>query len=175
MSQFNIRTATLDDASAIAEVHVATWQSAYKGLMPDELLQNLNIERRKQGWQTIISEDATAIIVAEVAGQVVGFSNFGASRDPGAAPTTGEIYAIYLLAAHWGEGIGKAMMETSLHRLEKRDYDSTMLWVLKTNQRTIDFYTGMGFSLDGEAKVEQWGDFQLHEVRMVRPIQHKSI
>ena len=70
MTQFSIRTATFDDASTIAEVHVATWQSAYKGLMPDELLQNLNIERRKQGWQSIISEDATAVIVAEVAGQV---------------------------------------------------------------------------------------------------------
>ena len=168
MTQPIIRPATVEDVTAIAEVHVSTWQSAYKGLLADELLQSLSIARRKQGWQAIITEAATAVIVAEVTGQVVGFSNFGASRDSNASPTVAEIYAIYLLAAYWGEGIGKVMMQASLRELAKRSFRSTTLWVLETNQRTIDFYTGMGFSLDGEAKVEQWGELKIPEIRMVR-------
>lgn len=168
MNQPTIRTAVPDDAQPIAKVHVATWQAAYKGQMSGELLQNLSVERRKQGWAQGISRDPTAIIVAEIDGQVVGFSNFGASRDDAATETDGEIYAIYLLANYWGQGIGKAMMQASLKSLAERGFTRTILWVLQTNQRTIDFYTAAGFSLDGEAKAEQWGDFIFHEVRMVR-------
>ena len=166
--QPTIRTAVPNDAYPIAHVHVATWQAAYKGQMPDELLQNLSVERRRQNWEQIIERDATAVIVAEVDGQVVGFSNFGASRDPDATESDGEIYAIYLLADYWGQGIGREMMQASLQSLAEQSFRRTILWVLQSNQRTIDFYTAAGFSLDGETKAEQWGDFTLHEVRMVR-------
>ncbi len=168
MKQPSIRVATLGDVAEIAEVHVATWQSAYKGLLPDKLLQNLSVENRKRSWQRILNNSPSVPIVAEIENQVVGFSNFGASRDSDAAPTVGEIYAIYLLAAYWGQGIGKALMQTSLRQLATGGFDSTTLWVLKSNQRTIDFYSGMGFSPDGETKAVQWGEFVLHEIRMLR-------
>jgi hypothetical protein len=42
-----IRQAILEDAEAIAKVHVASWQAAYKGLMPAEFLASLSVERRK--------------------------------------------------------------------------------------------------------------------------------
>ena len=167
--QINIRTAVSNDAPAIAHVHVASWQSAYKGQLPDAILDNLSVERRQQYWQQEIHEGGTAVFVAEVAGQVVGFANVGASRDPDATKAVGEIYAIYLLATFWRQGIGKKMMQAGLNELVRRNCSSTMLWVLKSNQRTINFYTGMGFSLDGTDKVEQWGKFDIHEVRMVRP------
>ena len=107
--------------------------------------------------------------MAEVEEQVVGFSNFGASRDPDATESDGEIYAIYLLADYWGQGIGREMMQASLQSLAEQSFRRTILWVLQevTSARSI-FYTAAGFSLDGEAKDEQWGDFTLHEVRMVR-------
>ena len=54
MNQPTIRTAVPDDAHPIAHVHVATWQTAYKGQLPDEMLQNLDVDRRRQGWEQII-------------------------------------------------------------------------------------------------------------------------
>lgn len=37
-----IRQATPQDARAIAEIHVDTWQSACKGIVPDEFFENLS-------------------------------------------------------------------------------------------------------------------------------------
>ena len=46
-----LRRATVDDAPAIAGVHVRTWQAAYRGLMPQALLDSLTFERRRGWWK----------------------------------------------------------------------------------------------------------------------------
>ena len=40
-----IRPATLEDAPAIARVHVDTWRTTYAGIVPDEHLAKLSYER----------------------------------------------------------------------------------------------------------------------------------
>jgi len=42
-----IRPATPEDARAIAEVHVASWRYAYRGLLPDDVLDRLSVEERE--------------------------------------------------------------------------------------------------------------------------------
>ena len=39
-----IRLATLEDARKIAEIQVASWQVAYRGILPDEFLDQMNVE-----------------------------------------------------------------------------------------------------------------------------------
>jgi hypothetical protein len=39
-----IREATLADAEGVARVHVDTWRSAYKEMVPDSYLDGLNYE-----------------------------------------------------------------------------------------------------------------------------------
>ncbi len=36
-----IRRATPDDAKAIADVHGRSWQAAYRGLLPDEVIEQM--------------------------------------------------------------------------------------------------------------------------------------
>jgi len=40
--QLTIHAATTADARVVAEVHVSVWQWAYRGHMPDDLLDGLN-------------------------------------------------------------------------------------------------------------------------------------
>lgn len=47
-----IRRANLSDASAIAGVHAASWQETYPGIVPDDFLKNLSVERRFVQWTT---------------------------------------------------------------------------------------------------------------------------
>lgn len=47
-----VRHATANDAAAIAQVHVASWQAAYRGLLPEALLVSLSVERRQRHWET---------------------------------------------------------------------------------------------------------------------------
>lgn len=44
-NNYLVRKATSEDAPAIAKIHVETWQSVYRGQMPDSLLDNLSIQK----------------------------------------------------------------------------------------------------------------------------------
>ena len=74
-----IRPATLDDAEAIAHVHVKAWRTAYRGIMPADFLDGLAEEGRREKWVTILTKDAPKEfnIVAEHDGKVVGFASGG--------------------------------------------------------------------------------------------------
>ena len=43
-----IRRATVDDADAIATVHIASWRGAYAGIVPDAFLASLDVAARAE-------------------------------------------------------------------------------------------------------------------------------
>lgn len=53
-----VRPARIGDERAIAEVHVHTWQAAYRGQLPDAFLDSLSVECRTRGWSRIIAQSA---------------------------------------------------------------------------------------------------------------------
>ena len=80
-----IRPAQAADALGVATVHVRSWQAAYKGLLPDLYLDQLDVERRRAGWARNIDEahwPRTGTLVAtEASGNVIGFAHVGPARD----------------------------------------------------------------------------------------------
>lgn len=71
-----IRKAKLDDATGIAKVHVDSWKSTYKGIIPDDFLNNLSYERRTELWKKNIAKEDNHVVVAENnEGQIVGFAD----------------------------------------------------------------------------------------------------
>ena len=42
-----IRKASFSDAKEIANIHVNSWKTTYKGIIPDEFSHNLSYEKRK--------------------------------------------------------------------------------------------------------------------------------
>src|SRR5437763_1135611 len=92
-----IERANVDDASAIAEVHVRSWQWVYRGVLPDAFLDGLSVDARPAMWTRALSEPERAIVVARVNDRVVGFCASGPSRDLERARSGfGEVYAIYV-------------------------------------------------------------------------------
>src|SRR4051794_16454973 len=104
-----IRSATGEDADAIAGVHVRGWQRGYRGLMPAALLDGLLVAERAPRWREQLGGDAKQAWVAEEGGRVIGFVSFGATDDFALAPETGEIFALYLEEAVIGRGIGRGL------------------------------------------------------------------
>ena len=49
-----IRRANIDDAEAIAAVHVKSWQGGYAGIMDKEFLASLSVEQRLKKWQEML-------------------------------------------------------------------------------------------------------------------------
>ena len=140
-----IRTATVDDAAAIATVHVESWRTTYKGIVPADFLARLSYEQREQFWRQVLTEPGGAgfVYVADDGhGQVVGFVSGGPERS-GDTLYTGELYAIYLLAPYQGQGIGRQLASTLVTRLIQEGMTALLLWVLAANPAR-KFYERLG-------------------------------
>lgn len=162
-----IRAATLEDAPAIAEVHVASWRWAYRDDLPASALELRSVEDRERLWTDWFAsrEPAADVLVAEEDGRIVGFSGFGVSRDDGAGDATGEIRTIYLLEEAAGKGIGRDLFGRANERLRELGYRRATLWVLETNTRSRRFYEKAGWTWDGTTSAHQFECANLPIVR----------
>ena len=138
-----MRRAVVDDAEGIERVRTDTWRDAYRGLMPDSLLDGLSYDAsRRRAIMSALPPHQVAI-VAEVNGDVVGFCLGGRTRTPD-DPFRGEVYAIYVLPQHHGQGIGRALFQAGARELVDRGFSSMIVWVLRENVPSRAFYEHMG-------------------------------
>ena len=59
---FVVRRANAGDVQAIGRVHVETWRSTYAGLLPDDLLVGMSLEKQSQMWQRMLRGGETVIV-----------------------------------------------------------------------------------------------------------------
>ena len=138
-----VRGATQEDIPDIARVHVQAWRETYTGLIPQEVLDNLSVEKREIGWRSALRErSAASLLVYEHEGEVVGFADVGPEREKHPL-YTGELYAIYLLKAFHRHGYGRALFQEAVGALRAAGHGGMRLWVLETNP-TREFYEHMG-------------------------------
>lgn len=162
----HIAPATPDDCAAIAGVHVASWQHAYRHLLRPAYLDALSVERREASWRQVLAQGQSVLLVAHVDGQVAGFASFGACRDEGAPPGRGELWALYAAPHVWTQGVGRGLWQASRAGLAARGFHEASLWVLAGNARAIRFYETAGFAADPDsAKQFELGGALVREVR----------
>lgn len=160
-----IRTAVTEDAPGIARVHVDAWRAAYRGLIDQVLLDELDLDQRAQQWRGLIENSPHAVVVGQVREQVAGWATFGAGRDGGASDL-GELKGLYVHPDEWSTGVGRALILHVENELCLAGYPEAYLWVLRGNERAIRFYERHGWSADGGEKVETVADgVLLHESR----------
>jgi GNAT superfamily N-acetyltransferase len=169
-----VRRATPADARAIAEITVAGWQAAYRGLMPDEFLDRLSVAAREAGWRTWLEngdDGGDDAWMAEIDGQAVGFVSSGPPRDDDVPAPAAEVYAIYVAPSEWRRGAGRALLEAATAEWWRRGTATLVLWVLEGNGRGRSFYEALGWRPDGNRRDFELGDLAVPEVRyrLVRP------
>lgn len=154
----NIRKAEITDAEAITNVHVKTWQSAYRGLISDEILDNIDYNKRYNLWNDVLSEDKedSFLYVAEVNEKIVGFLSGGPSRTED-MDYKGEIYGFYILPVYQRQGIGQELFNRAVKFFLNRNINSMLIWVLKDNP-AINFYKKMGGKRLQKADIEISGE-----------------
>jgi ribosomal protein S18 acetylase RimI-like enzyme len=138
-----IRPAKLEDAPAIARVHVASWQSTYQGMLPEEFLASLSETGYAERWKRVIGEGSSRVYVAEDEGEVVGFSSGGRER-AGETGYSGELYAIYVIDASQRRGFGRELVRSTVAGLRELGLDDMIIWVLRDNQPARSFYERLG-------------------------------
>ena len=140
-----IRRARAADAEAIGAVHVATWRTAYAGVLPDDYLADLSPLRHAAGYEQAITDrrhgHAVFVAVASGAdapadaagegGTIIGFASGGRARRDWLAQ--GEVETLYLLDDYRDRGIGRRLMRAMAAHLAAVGCRSAMLWVLQDN------------------------------------------
>lgn len=169
MTVLVIRPAEVGDARMIGLIHVRSWQSAYRGKMPQDHLDSLDPADRAGEWRRTletIDRSRADILVAESDAGVVGFAGYGPSRDADADPGhTAQLTVIYLLPQTWGTGTGRELMAAAVGGLAALDYAEATLWVLDSNDRARRFYAKAGWAEDGVTRVDDSLGISLNEVR----------
>lgn len=157
-----VRPARADDAAAMAAVHVRSWQETYRGLMPDEVLDDPTfVDRRRLFWESVLEDPRNAehrAAVAEKDGGLVGIALAGWPAE--ADDSTGrELWILYVLRAEHGSGAGAGLLDAVLDPAEP-----ATLWVADPNPRAQAFYQRHGFVADGPTKASD-GVREIHMAR----------
>jgi len=146
----------------MARVHVESWRETYRGLMPDELLDDPELlHRREQFWLGALTDPryaANRVVVAVRDEAIVGIAMSGPSTDP-VAPAGRHLHVLYVLASHHGLGVGGGLLNAVLDE----DQESS-LWVADPNPRAQAFYRRNGFLPNGASRTESG----VREIRMRR-------
>ena len=91
----------MEDAHDFGRVHTESWQAAYRGLMPDDFLDNISVDERAAAMRAVMERNPEPEegrrLVAELNGETVGIALLWAERE--GEPDTGEIILLYLVPA----------------------------------------------------------------------------
>lgn len=141
-----VRRATLDDLRGMARVHVETWRTTYRGMVPDDRLDCLTVDSDIAGgfgsWLKDPPPDVAQIVAVSPAGEIVGFALACPAREPD-PNYTGELGAIYVLKSHQGRGVGTALVREVARHLVSTGRTSMLVWVLEPNPYR-GFYERLG-------------------------------
>ena len=149
----SIRSAEITDAAAIACVHITSWQSAYRGLVSDSVLDGMSLVRRAQAWYEILSARQSTTLVADLDGSVIGFADFGPARDEDLDPPSVAELRPCMCSLRIGRAVSAfAFWSRMRSLLRPTDSSRLVLWVLESNQRGRAFYERQGCQLDVNAR-----------------------
>ena len=151
-----IRRARLEDAAAIAGVHVRTWQAAYEHVFGAERLAGIDVGGREGLARRMATDADYDCFVAEEDGGIVGFVACGPPDEEGEGEQR-ELLAIYVLPDFWGTEAASGLMRHALAALRDRGTPDAILWVLDDNPRARRFYEREGWQADGSAESEYLG------------------
>jgi ribosomal protein S18 acetylase RimI-like enzyme len=143
MSEAVIRRASPSDASAIGRMHVKAWRETYAGLIPDEVLAQLDPAQRATMWRDNLTSGRRAVFVSEVEDDIVGFGACGSQRDA-SLPYHVEFAAVYVLRRAQRHGIGWRLMAAMARELIAQGHIAASLWVLEENATARAFYERLG-------------------------------
>lgn len=139
-----IRPMRSSDAGAVAAVHVESWQSAYRGIYTDAYLDGRAAGDRRTHWQERLAaaDAASAGLVLEEQGQVVGFAYLIRDDDPPRGPLLDNLH---VCTSARGRGLGRMLLAGAAREIVTRGWTPRLhLWVFEANAGARRFYERLG-------------------------------
>lgn len=172
MAEPVVRDPVLGDAEAVAALQVRSWQRAYRGMVPDSFLDELQDDSWLDRWREALARpprDGVHRLVSTAGGHAVAVALCGPASEP-TDDRTGQLYVLYTHPDVWDRGHGNALLAEVHRRLADDGHVRALLWVAAENQRSIAFYEHRGWALDGSTQREEVAGATFDEARMVREL-----
>lgn len=163
-----IREATVSDASRIAEINVASWRFAYKGIVPEEYLyKDFLVENRIAVSRRWITEKRFEVYVYEdpATGIVKGMMGIGKCGDADKSDAF-ELHFLYVEPDYSRAGIGSEMIRFFEEKGAEKGFGEYVIWVLEDNEIGKRCYQKNHYEPDGAEKI--FGSIGKKEIRMIK-------
>lgn len=145
-----IRTIKYEDIEQIVDINIKAWKKEYKGIIDDEILNNLNRQEKIKKWKK--SYNKGNVIVAEESGTILGYCRYDDSTVYKNTDIDSEIIAIYVDCDKLGNGIGRKLVEYVKNDLKNKNKAKMVIWCLEKNQNARKFYEKIGGNLISDEK-----------------------
>lgn len=140
-----IRQSNKLDSYNIAKLIIAGWQTAYKGLIDDNFLNNMSVDIMTKNWEINIENQSEAnnIYVYEENNKILGIIRFG-KPDDSSSNYNAEIHVLYVEPSLKRNGIGSKLFAFAKSYFVNKNTTDMIIWCLQTNLPSIKFYEKMG-------------------------------
>jgi GNAT superfamily N-acetyltransferase len=159
-----------EDAVAIATLHVESWRSAYRGLLPDAFLDGPVVENRLILWRERLNgpaADRRLVLKAILRGELVGFACVLLDDEPAHGPRLDNLHVRPPLK---GGGIGSLLFHSALDWVGRTAPGQPMhLWVIEGNVPARRFYDRHGGVVAERRTLEVVPGIPVPELRYVWP------
>ncbi|MEO6277629.1 GNAT family N-acetyltransferase [Roseateles sp.] len=168
MSLVALRAMRTEDADAVAALHATSWRSAYRGMLPDDFLDNHVVADRQAVWRERLLGPATApafgVVAEDAAGRMIGFAYVQPHHDPVWGTLVDNLH---VHPDHKGGGLGRRLLQAVATRLGPEHTQPVFLWVLDANEPAKRFYARMGAEFAERGVAPPFGGVSLPEWRCV--------
>ncbi len=162
VTEITYRIPTVADAEAIARLHVASWREAYRGIVPDSVLDNVDVDDRIARWSGYLAVEGMVTFLAERAGAAAGFIRAGRPGDAFVEGADGHVFALYVLRRHHRQGIGRGLLARAAAQWLAGGGRALSVGVLTENTPAVAFYQGVGARF-ARAETYRWDGHELPE------------
>jgi ribosomal protein S18 acetylase RimI-like enzyme len=138
------RRPRLDEAEAMAALHVQCWREAYSGIVPQAILDGSDPKEMAPRWLDHISNVDRYVMAAFNNNEAVAFINQGAPVEKIFDEMDGHIAALYVAQNYYRQGIGRNLLAMAARDWLDKGGHSICLGVLSENTRARKFYESVG-------------------------------
>ena len=136
-----IRNATVSDICSVAELYISNHKSTYKGLVSEEYLSSLTVEKAAERWKNYLANENNRMWVAF---ECEKFAGFVASMPDTTSEEIWYLDSLHICKAARGKGIGTALIKTAGKYALEKGYDKMSVCVVKGNEKAKRLYMKLG-------------------------------
>ncbi|MGY1745696.1 N-acetyltransferase family protein [Blastococcus sp. SYSU D00695] len=171
-AEVSVRPARASDAAEVARVQAVTWRTAYREVLPPELLDDWDDAAATEVWRAAVLSPPTpahGVLVAVEGAAVVGFAAYGPPEvspgDPGAAEGPTTQVAALSVEPRWGRrGHGSRLLAAVADLAGAGGAARLQMWVPEADRVTARFLESAGWARERWVRTLDTGAAPLREV-----------